>query len=60
MEYWVWLTGIKGVGTELQKRLLKHFHSPKAVYQVPHDSMYVVSSPAQKDLRSYRVFDFPP
>jgi len=32
MEYWVWLTGIKGVGTELQKRLLKHFHSPKAVY----------------------------
>ena len=33
MEYWVWLTGIKGVGTQLQKRLLKHFQTPKAVYE---------------------------
>jgi DNA processing protein len=33
MKYWIWLSRLKGTGPVLQKRLLKHFASPKGVYE---------------------------
>ncbi len=42
MEYWLWLTQLKGVGPVLQKRLLAYFKSPRGVYDACEDALKMV------------------
>lgn len=38
-ECWIWLSTVKGVGPVLQKRLLQHFKTPKAVFEAAWDDL---------------------
>lgn len=42
MEYWIWLTKLKGVGLILQKRLINFFSSPLDVYSATEDQLVLV------------------
>lgn len=41
--YWIWLSRIKYVGPVLQKKLVAHFQSPKAVFEAYEDEILQVS-----------------
>ena len=39
MEYWVWLSQMKGVGARSQRKLLEHFMTPRAVYEASEEEL---------------------
>lgn len=42
MEYWIWLRQVKGLGPIFEKRLLDHFKTPKAIYEVCEEELMSV------------------
>lgn len=50
--YWIWLTRVKYVGPVLQKELVSHFQSPKAVYDAKEDELREVPNLSEKALES--------
>lgn len=42
IEYWLWLTQLKGVGPVLQKKLLAYFKSPQGVYEASIDGLKII------------------
>ncbi|MBU8881135.1 DNA-processing protein DprA [Bacillus sp. FJAT-29790] len=50
--YWVWLSRIKFVGPVLQKQLLSHFPTPKAVYGAKEDELSEVHGMTKKAIQS--------
>lgn len=42
MEYWIWLTQLKGIGYVLQKRLLEHFKDPLNIYNANEEQLLSV------------------
>ena len=42
MEYWIWLTQLKGVGLVLQKRLIDYFASPIHIYNADQGQLLLV------------------
>lgn len=43
MLYWIWLSQIKGIGPITQKKLLKHFGSPRRIYNASIDELMKVN-----------------
>lgn len=43
MEYWVWLTLLKGIGPLIAKRLLNEFGTPENVYNADYEQLIKVS-----------------
>lgn len=39
MEYWIWLSQLKGLGPVIQKRLLDKFGNPKDVYDLDKSAL---------------------
>ncbi|SES81329.1 DNA processing protein [Natronincola peptidivorans] len=39
MVYWIWLRQLKGIGATIEKRLLKHFKTPQAIYEAEEDAL---------------------
>lgn len=42
MEYWIWLRQIKGLGPIIEKRLLKHFITPKLIYEACEEELITI------------------
>lgn len=42
MEYWIWLTGLKGIGPIMQKRLLDYFNAPYFIYKASKEELLSV------------------
>jgi DNA processing protein len=42
MEYWIWLTSLKGIGPITQKRLLAHFKTPNHIYLAAEEELLVI------------------
>ncbi|MCC5909729.1 MAG: DNA-processing protein DprA, partial [Clostridiaceae bacterium] len=42
MEYWIWLSQLKGIGSITQKKLLEHFFSPEAIYDATKQQLMEV------------------
>jgi len=43
MEYWIWLSGLKGIGPITQKRLLQHFITPYCIYESSADELLSIA-----------------
>jgi len=43
MQYWVWLSLLKGVGPIIQKRLLNHFNNAESIYNASKDELIKIS-----------------
>jgi len=59
-EYWVWLKGIKGIGDGLGKGLLRHFDTPKNIYDGDVLDLRAVSGIGKKlgeEIRSHRSLE---
>lgn len=39
MEYWIWLSLLKGIGPVIAKRLLKEFNNPKNIYNADEEQL---------------------
>lgn len=50
--YWIWLTTLKYVGPVLQKQLIAHFQTPKAVYDAEEEELSKVPKMNKKALKS--------
>ena len=50
--FWVWLSQLKHVGPVLQKKLIKQFHSPLAVYEASEDALLEVPQMSKKAVHS--------
>jgi len=50
--YWIWLSRVKYVGPVLQKELISHFQSPKAVYEAKEDELLEVPNLSKKAIES--------
>lgn len=42
MEYWIWLTQLRGIGPVLERNLLHYFKTPKAIYDSEEDELMLV------------------
>lgn len=42
MEYWIWLTLLKGIGPITQKRLLNHFKTPYRIYAAAEEELLTI------------------
>lgn len=42
MEYWIWLTLLKGIGPITQKKLLAHFKTPKRIYDAAAEELRLI------------------
>lgn len=42
MEYWIWLTLLKGIGPITQKRLLTHFKTPNRIYAAAEEELLTI------------------
>lgn len=43
MEYWIWLTLIKGIGPLISKRLLEKFNTPEDIFNAEHSDLIKIS-----------------
>ena len=50
--YWIWLTGIKGVGPKRQRILLERFNSPEEIYNATLDEILECNGIGDKTARS--------
>ncbi|WP_414733482.1 helix-hairpin-helix domain-containing protein [Acetobacterium carbinolicum] len=39
MEYWIWLTELKGIGPITQKKLLDYFKTPARIYAAAEEEL---------------------
>ncbi|MFC0416508.1 DNA-processing protein DprA [Cytobacillus solani] len=53
--YWIWLSRLKHVGPVLQKQIIKHFPSPKAVFEATEDDLTVVSKMTKTAMKSILI-----
>lgn len=42
MEYWIWLTSLKGIGPITQKKLLEYFNTPARIYAAAEEELLSV------------------
>ena len=60
MEYWLWLSELKGIGPILEKRLLAYFKTPKAIYEAEQEELMLiegVGSNLAKTIRQSRALE---
>lgn len=60
MKYWIWITGIKGIGTVLQKRLLDCFKEPEIIYNSSEEELLEVEgigTSLAKNIRESKSLD---
>ncbi|HEY5556613.1 DNA-processing protein DprA [Acetobacterium sp.] len=43
MEYWIWLSQLKGIGPITQKRLLQHFKTPDCIYESSEEELLSIA-----------------
>ncbi|MBK5245098.1 MAG: DNA-protecting protein DprA [Eubacteriaceae bacterium] len=42
MEYWIWLSGLRGIGPIAQKKLLEYFKTPNRIYESSEEELVTV------------------
>ncbi|MGV8905525.1 MAG: DNA-processing protein DprA [Acetobacterium sp.] len=55
MEYWIWLSVLKGFGPVTQKRLLQHLKTPDCIYNSSEDELLSIAGIGPKLAQSIRA-----